>query len=239
MGGAARGAIAINPHFSVQSDLWIRDFFSSDSKNAAETWVDIYPGAAVHASWRPDRNTLLGVFGSIGAADYVPLQNDPDQGTVNRYAGEGVEGVVNANNWRFYGQLGVLEAVSGPLGDDDLRKVYAVLDTTYFFTPNLALSGWIGGDTYTQNYAFGRGARIGARLEYKPDNLPFSVYVSYQADGVWDTFPNGKFHGQTATEGEQIAMVGIRIPFGTATVQDLQNSTGLVDMNPNYGELPQ
>jgi hypothetical protein len=238
--GAARAALAIDPNFSVQGDLWDRYFYEQRNNPAQTSWQDNYPGVAAHLSWHPNGDAdLVGVFGSLGQTEYTPLNNNTDSSSTTDWATEGVEGVLNMDNWRLYGQAGVVEQLSGPTSSGNDRNAYAVAEATYFITPNLAASGWVGANGYSSNSGTGTGARIGTRLEWQPEGSPVSFFAAYQVRGAWDNYTAFARAGQTGTETEQTAMVGLRIPFGTSTVQALEQTTGLVEMNPNYGEFPQ
>jgi hypothetical protein len=72
---------------------------------------------------------------------------------------------------------------------------------------------------YSSNSGTGTGARINARLEWQPEGSPVSFFAAYQVRGAWDNYTAFARAGQTGNETEQTAMVGLRIPFGTSTVQ--------------------
>ena len=238
---AARIGVVVDPRFSVQADLWYRYFYEQRNNAAQTSCQDQYPGAAVHLSWHPNSDAnLVGLFGSLGQTVYTPLHNNTDSPGTSNWATQGIEGVWNLNdNWRLYGQAGVIEQLSGPIGTGNDRVGYGVLQATYYLTPNFTVSGWGGLSAYTDNYGTGKGGRIGGRIEFKPDGSPVSLYASYQGRGSWDTITGGPRAGQTESLAENTVMVGLRVPFGASSLQDLDRSAGLVDMNTNYGEFPQ
>ena len=76
----------------------------------------------------------------------------------------------------------------------------------------------------------------GARIEKKFEGMPFSVFAAYQGwswDGSNDT--SWEWSGTS-----HAILVGLRFAFGdgTETLQDLDNTVGLRDMNSEYGDLP-
>ena len=79
------------------------------------------------------------------------------------------------------------------------------------------------------------GATWGLRVEKKFDDMPVSLFVGYQGwawDGTEDD--SWEWNGSSHT-----ILVGARFAFGegTETLQDLNATVGLRDMNPIYGDL--
>jgi hypothetical protein len=104
-----------------------------------------HAGGAAHLSWHPNGDAdLMGVFGSLAQSEYTLLNNNTDSSSTTDWATEGAKGVWNIENWRLYGQAGVVDQLSGPISSGNDRNAYAVAEATYFITPNLAASGWGG-----------------------------------------------------------------------------------------------
>jgi hypothetical protein len=107
---------------------------------------------------------------------------------------------------------------------------------TYYHTPNVALTGILG---YDHEVSSGDGYANdeldwGARLEFKKDTLPFSLYVSYQGFRLTGGYnPSDRYEAI----GHRV-LGGIRIPFGSGTLQELDRTAGLGDLNPIYGDIP-
>ena len=235
---AARIAFQSDPRFSVQGDLWYRYFYEQRFNVARTSWERQYPGAAVHLSWHPNSDAnLVGLYGSFGETIYTPLHDNTDSPGTAQWATEGLEGALNVGNWRFYGQAGVIEELNAPAVH--ARVAFGVAQATYYLTPNFTVSGWAGVNGFVNSDSTSGGGRIGSRIEFKPDGWPVSFFATDQLRATRVSYSGGAPAGLTQTAIENTAMVGIRVPFGASTLQELDAADGLVDMNPNYGELPQ
>jgi hypothetical protein len=223
-GGAGRVAVGLSPNLTVQADAWTNVF--SGTSDVYGSYSDSYSGIAGHLSWRTMEGHLIGVFVSAGAEGYGAF------GTI------GVEGVHNYGNWRFYGQAGVSGGFGGQAADESARDWYARGVVSYFFNPNLVLSGNLGIDQATDTSFGGTtidGSTWGARLEYKPETMPVSVFAAYQG---WHW--SGSDHDPSTWDGTEHALVaGVRILYdsnGQTNLRQMANSVGLSDMNHAYGE---
>ncbi|MDR3471276.1 MAG: hypothetical protein P4M09_06260 [Devosia sp.] len=221
IGGSGRGVIDISPTMSTQLDAWF-DTFVESSGGAGSTSSD--SGVAGHLTWHPSEQDSIGVLGSIGTAAYL----GGIMGNV------GIEAARDFGNWRLYGQAGVSRGLSGEASDRDVSDLYATLAADYFVDPNLMLSGNIGVDRLSYDSGT-EGAELswGAKVEFKPDMSPVSFYLSYEGFG-WDDTRDGAAYEHAV---EHTFLAGIRIPFGTDSLQNLQNRVGLSDMNPIFGDF--
>ena len=107
--------------------------------------------------------------------------------------------------------------------------------------PNLAVSANVGYAVFDPGTASSEpNTTWGARLEYKPDAAPVSVYAAYEGQAVSvPSFVSGPPAPYTAeTVLQHTFYIGLRVPLGKTTVQDLDDRVGLVDMNPIFGDLP-
>jgi hypothetical protein len=189
-------------------------------------YTNTYSGIAGHLTWRTE-GQRLGVFASYG--------NEADTGTLGSV---GLEAVYNLNNLRFYGQIGVSSGFSGSVADNAARDWYARGITAYYFTPNFVLSGNLGYDAWSDKSDGGTTINSpiwGARLEYKPDSMPVSGFLAY-AGRSWSGSNQGPGRWSIA---ENAVLVGIRVLFdsnGRTTLRQIEDSVGLSDMNPSYGD---
>lgn len=232
-GGAGRAAVVLSPEFTVQGDAWFTGWFGEGSWSNTDSDGDDYSfdemqgGIAGHASWRPDASMLLGGFASLGM--YA------DWGT---FGTAGIEGAIGDEMWRAYGQAGLTAALGGDAGDVNAMDLYARGVLAYYLDPNLSVSANLGVDAFSSDEdggTTGTGVTWGARLEYKPDSMPFTGYIAYQgwARTGEDNDP------EDWTVAEHALVVGMRIPFGAdgeTTLRAMDDKVGLFDMNPLYGE---
>ena len=228
-GGAARGVVTVEPGFTIQGDVWTNIYDGHDPSNTSNTWTNNYPGAGVHATWTLQNGDSVGVLGSLGAYSY----SSPSLSHTSTFANVGAEGVHNDGNWRWYGQVGMTNAIAGFAQTSSQHDVYAALDAMYFFDPNLVVSANVRGSYLTETGHTSPELAWGARLEYKPEGSPVSLYAQYQGWGWQDNYKSG----ETGKAIEGAILVGLRVPFGQTTVQDLDKTVGLVDMNSLFGDF--
>jgi hypothetical protein len=163
-----------------------------------------------------------GIFASYGGASGA-----------GNFATIGAEAFRDFGNWRVYGQAGYTGGVSGDASDANAKDWYGQGVVSYYFNPNLALSGNFGGDHYTESGGYGdTGLTWGVRFEYKLPKLPVSTYVAYQG---WHNSDSASYYEEHSTETTFI--VGMRVLFGGKTLRDNDQNVGLTDMNQIYGEF--
>ena len=132
-GGSGRAAVAIGPNWAVQGDAWSDVAVAPDGSDGVDS------GIGGHLTWRSaDGAVMLGVLASLGIGG-------SDAGAVDNV---GVEGVLNANRWRLYGQAGVTRGISGDASNLGERDTYATLSADFFFNPNLFVSANVGTDRW-------------------------------------------------------------------------------------------
>jgi hypothetical protein len=219
--GAAKAAITLTPSFVTQFDAWMVNLDGSDTSSGDYNMTQM--GVAGHAAWMPTANTLLGLMASVGQDSYP----DSPMHTV------AVEFAYWGERTRFYAQAG--RVIGGGMSEGvDTNYIEGVF--TYYHTPNVALTGILGYDHEVSADGGYANDELdwGARLEFKKDTLPFSLYVSYQGfrlTGGYD--PSSTYQAI----GHRV-LGGIRIPFGSGSLQDLDRTAGLGDLNPIYGDIP-
>lgn len=215
-GGMGAAAIQLDPSLSTQFDAWSNTSNETDSSGDSYT----YTGIAGHLTWHTGPGTEVGVMGSIGT------DGDGLNGTV------AVEGATNIDNFRLYGQAGVVHGLTGYDAEYDESQLYAAVEGDYFVNPDLMLSGNIGASTETENDEDNYSALSwGLKAEFKPQGSPVSFYGAYQGIRYADD------SSSDYTSVDNVFAVGIRVPFGAGSIEDLQNAVGLSDMNPDYGAL--
>jgi hypothetical protein len=225
---SARAALGLTPLVSVQFDGWTGGWsgheYDADTTPYSEDY-DYYGGflgAAGHLTFNMTPTHRWGFLGSIGYSD--------EYGT---YANIGIEGVHDLDNWRIYGQAGFTRAISGEAELSSSHYVYATALATYYFNPDFAFSGGVGFSRESANGYTDDDWRWTARLEKKFADLPFTAYLQYQ--GLhW----NGSNDEPDSWSGTSHAfMVGFRFTVGRPTLRDLDQAVGLVDMNPEFGDV--
>jgi hypothetical protein len=223
--GAGKVAFDVAPSLTLQADLWATDWLEHKSDGSSNAWL--IGGAAVHASWHPSAITLIGAFASYGP--------NGENGT---YDTLGVEAQHWMGDTRFYGQVGHLTEIDRY--DAGFADTYAEGVATHYINPNLSFAGFFGYDRSTGGNSGGWVSdewNWGARVEYKPAKLPVSLYATYQGfamNGNWLASSN------TYRAGDNEVTVGLRVPLGggAGTLKSLDQTVGLTDMNPSYGEIP-
>ncbi len=219
-GGAARAAARLGQNWSIQGDAWTTLAFVASTVDGLD-W-----GTASHVTWHSANDTfMLGVFGSLGGGGF----NSGVLGNV------GVEAVINAEQWRIYAQVGLVNALTGDVATNEERDLYATVSVNYFISPNVFVSANIGADNWTTvNGDASRELSWGGKLELRPDNSPVSFFIAYEGFGFYSTY------GLTTDFDrglDHILFAGFRVPIGAQSLQDLQTTVGLADLNPMYGDL--
>jgi hypothetical protein len=224
-GGSGHATAVFSPDWSVQIGAWANSWqgTETDSNNFIGTSKSHYSdsdwGLGGHVTWRGLGGILL---------SYGGVRDWSNFGTV------GLESFHDYGNWRLYGQVGYTFALSGEASELDAKDWYGEAVASYYFNPNLALSGNFGADRYDESDDDYRTNQInwGARLEYKLPNLPVSTYLAYEG---WHW--SGSDDNPDRWRGtENTVVAGLRILFGGDTLRENARNVGLLDMNPTYGE---
>ncbi len=230
-GGAGRVAVPVD-HFLLQFDAWFNTWFGSGTETAFfgssdYDWSQNQGGVAAHLAWLLD-GTMIGGLVSIGS-DMSDYRID------GQYANTALEGMVDFENVRLYGQVGYTAAVAGDATSENVHAVYAHGVIGYYIDPNLVLSANLGVNQYTED----GGEEVfnnllwGARVEKRFEGTPISAYLAYSGWG-WD----GSDPDETWNGTEHGIFAGVRVAFGDSSLQDLDHTVGLTDMNPIYGDMP-
>ena len=236
IGGAARGVIDVAPQLSTQVDVW-GDFNALQETGAPSyyTYGTTNVGVGDHLTWHPTENDAVGVLGSIGEGGGYYYYGGGFSGNL------AVEAAHTGDNWRIYAQAGAVKGLTGYLSYCNMMDLYANLEAEYFINPNLMLAANAGAHqmtltdspyTSTENGLF-----WGAKVEFKPDQLPASFYVAYK--GTNQTVGYSEYPSESYKGVDNQVLVGLRVPLGGDSVQALENKDGLKDYNPTYGASAQ
>jgi hypothetical protein len=244
IGASGRVAIPVADPLILQLDASALGYRGSYREcdadgNYCNDWSD-YSGAgfglAAHLAYKMDGGLIGGMVSFGGGAD----SGSDFDGSVAL----ALEAAKDMGNFRLYGQVGLVKAVTGYHADIGSSDVFAQGVLAYYIDPNFVLSANAGVEHWMDDYYDESGNQFtwGLRLEKKIDGTPASVYVAYQG-WAWsgsgydpDYYVNHSFD-----ETEHAILAGIRFAFGddgSSTLQDLNNAVGLVDMNPIFGDLP-
>ncbi|MEJ0013352.1 MAG: hypothetical protein WDM94_12165 [Bauldia sp.] len=228
-GGSGRLAYALAPNFSVQADGWFdsdlaQNYFGGD----VLTYSSASTGLGLHGTWR-GMNTAFGGLISIG-------QN----GAPARYANLAAEGAWYGATSSFTVQGGYTVKFAGAPFSESGYYGHAV--ATFFQNPNLALSGDVGvtNQSAAENDGYasssGNAVQWGARVDYKPEQVPFSFFVAYQGSSTSASF-NSDYgsNSSTSTGTSHAAFIGARYLFGSDTLQNLDRTVGFKDHNALFG----
>jgi hypothetical protein len=216
MGGSARGAVLFGSNWGVQGDAWSAFEVNSSGMDG---------GVSGHLTWHStDGGALFGVFGSLGQGGW-------ESGQVGT---GGIEAVLNSAHWRLYGQAGVAGGLTGNASANGERDTYATVSAAYFFNPNFFVSANIGADNWTESSGDASPEMTwGAKIEFKPAQSPVSMYAAYEGYGFKSTYHDTPAYDKGV---DNVFFVGLRVPLGVGTLQQLQRSVGLADLNPMYGD---
>jgi len=237
LGASGHAAMRFTPEFSAQADAWATGWFghlSGDDTGDGPYEFDydnIFAGVGGHLSWRPADYQLLGVFGSLGMVSAQEFATGT-HGTV------GIEGAIGDEMWRAYGQAGASAGLSGFPADVNSQTLFARGVLAYYLDSNFSVSGNLGVSHSTSDDSGGLtydAATWGARLDYKPDGMPLTVFVAYQG---WSWSGSDEYPSDWSGT-EHAVVAGLRIPFGAdgaTTLRAQDDEVGLYDMNPIYGQ---
>jgi hypothetical protein len=225
VGAALRGAYFVSPAFSIQGDVWANRY-DGNSDSGIFDFETIYVGTGGHLTYNAAPGTLLGAVASYG---WMFEDGDDSSDFVN----VGLEAAHEVGNFRAYGQAGYTFGVNGFADDVSLETWYGVGELTYYFTDNFALSGNVG-YSQTDSDAFNEdGWTWGTTIEAKPWNAPISLYGSYQGY-QWD----GEDFAFDYDGTDHTFFVGAKFMANSGSVRERDQTVGLKDMNPIFGDFP-
>jgi hypothetical protein len=148
---------------------------------------------AVHYGWRNDSHAFGGF---VGLNDFFGLSG----------LGLGAEGQMFLGNVNLEGSIGHVD-----FDDADLSATSAQIDASYFFTPNLALTGLVSQSEADFGPSDVEWTTLGVGGEWRFDTSPFSINAGYR---------NTDFDGDEADTWT----FGVAWDLGTASVQDRTRS---------------
>jgi hypothetical protein len=225
---AGRAALGLTPLISAQFDTWTGAWqghehdWDDDYGDDEYDYNGSYFGFGGHLTFNMTPNSRWGFLGSVGLSD--------EYGT---YGNIGIEGVHDFENLRLYIQAGFTPAISGQAQTYSSRYTHVTGLATYYFNPDFALTGGVGFSRENADGYVDDDTRWTVRLEKKFASLPMTAYIQYQ--GLhW----NGRDDNPDSWSGtSQAVMIGLRFTAGRQTLRDLDQAVGLVDMNPEFGDV--
>ncbi len=227
-GGAARAAYFISPSFSIQGDAWANYYNGEADGNGFlgpydYDFEDTYAGVGGHFTYNAAPGSLVGLLASYGWA----LGEGEDDG----FANVGVEAAHEFGAFRLYGQAGYTVGVDGPSEDADTW--YGVGKLGYYFNDNMVLSGSFGYGSTDWSGADQDILSWGASFEAKPWQAPVSIYAAYQGTH-WESGS-----GSIDVDGdEHVFLLGAKFMMNSSTIRERDQTVGLKDMNPIFGDFP-
>jgi hypothetical protein len=236
VGGFAAVAFTLGGRFLVQGDVWAAelsgehtdkwdgDFDTYSSDSSLKTSV------AGHVAMRLNDDAVLGVM--VSKSD---VRED------SRLYTAALEGAVTGDKWRVSTQAGVTWLDAKPSWIVDQDVVYAWARYAYYPHPNLSVAADVRASGATLTVATSivdvEEIGLGARVEYKPEALPVTGFVSYQTRGRWES---DNYWGPYKDGVSHRITLGVRLAFGAgeSTLQATDRRIGFHDANPLYG-LPE
>lgn len=203
----ASGVYMFTPVLGAQGD--IRAAFRSYEQSGMELDTTSFDGA-LHGFYREQDQFLVGAFFQFGGDQLSSGHFEID--VSRNYAG--AEAQVYLDNLTLYGQVGVQQYEMDESGSTlSMNGWFGSLEARYFLTPDLKIEAHVGVSAYDLDFietvAFTTvSAGIGA--EYKLENLPISLFASYDFYSTSYDFDGGP----APTLDEQRLMVGVKFAIG-------------------------
>ncbi len=222
-GGAGRANLNLDG-WSIQLDVFGDHWDLVDDDFSYDVFGSF--GGAAHLSLRDQTSYLIGVFGGhTKVSTYYTGYN---------FGGffYGAEAQVYWGNLTLYGQVGGLNSVTGGAESyAPIDEFFARAVARYFFTPNTKLeagatllTGDIWGPTFPD-----RTINWNLKLEQKLGASPVSIFA--EIDGVHSTYVSNQ-----AWDPLYRAMAGVKLSFGSGTLQEQNNSGATLD-TPDFGVI--
>lgn len=216
----ASGVYMFTPVLGVQGD--IRAAFRTYEQDELEI-EDTSLDGAVHGFYREEDQFLVGAFFQFGGNQ---LSSDMYELDVSRkYAG--AEAQVYLDNLTLYGQLGLQQS---DLSQEDLSLPmdgwFGSVEARYFLTPDLRIEAHVGASVNEISYLFETATlttvNVGIGAEYKLENLPVSLFATYDLHSTtadYDSLP-----GDSPTFDEHRLLVGVKFAIGEESLYDRDRS---------------
>ena len=172
----ASGVYMFTPTLGAQGDVvlgWREHDFEGTTVDSSH--ID----GALHGFYREADQFLVGSFFQLG---HDQLSDGSLESEISRrYAG--VEGQVYFDNLTIYGQGGWQRMEQDFSGINiALDGFFGSFEARYFLTPDLRIDGHVGVSTWEQSFPFDvklTTVNLGIGVEYKLENLPISLFASY------------------------------------------------------------
>lgn len=217
----ASGAYQFSPNFGLQGDLVFKygDFATDEEFSLVDSRFD----GALHAFYRDDA-FLFGAFGQLGRstlAIYEGMGITMDRG----YAG--LEGQVYFDNLTLYGQVGAQRA---SVVGDELTGYFGNAELRYFLNPDLKVELHGGLSSFSEDEFTMKTANIGAGVEYKLPDQPFSFFAKADYHHSSAEVDGSELDGSV---GEARLLAGIKFNLGTGSLFERDRAgASLSPVNP-------
>jgi len=209
----ASGVYMFTPVLGAQGD--IRAAFRTYDMSGMDVETRSLDGA-LHGFYREQDQFLVGAFFQFGGDEFSSGLYDID--VSRNYAG--AEAQVYLDNLTLYGQLGLQQQEWGQTGYSvSMNGWFGSLEARYFLTPDLKIEAHVGVSSYDLDFIETMtfttvNAGIGA--EYKLENLPVSLFASYDFYSTSYDYDGGS----APTLDEQRLMVGVKFAIGEDSLLD-------------------
>jgi hypothetical protein len=203
----ASGVYMFTPVLGVQGD--VRAAFRTHEQGGLELNTTSLDGA-LHGFYREQDQFLVGAFFQFGGDQFSTDFFDVDAS--RNYAG--AEAQVYLDNLTLYGQAGLQQYEMDQSGFGfSMNGWFGSVEARYFLTPDFRIDAHVGVSSYDLDFieaATFTTANVGIGAEYKLENLPISLFASYDFYSTSYDF-NG---GAAPTIDEQRLLVGVKFAIG-------------------------
>jgi hypothetical protein len=222
----ASGVYMFTPTLGAQGDVilgWREHDFLGATLDSSH--ID----GALHGFYREPDQFLVGSFFQFGG-DQASIEGF-DSELSRRYAG--AEGQIYLDNLTLYGQAG-WQQMEQDLSGISLKAdgFFGSFEARYFLTPDLRIDGHVGVSTWEQSFPVDTKlttVNLGIGAEYKLENLPISLFASYDhytTDYDMDFGP---------TVDRDRFLVGAKIAIGEDSLLDRdRNGASLKPVDPPF-----
>jgi len=215
----ASGVYMFTPVLGVQGDIRAAfRTYEQDEFDIEDTSLD----GAVHGFYREEDQFLVGAFFQFGGNQLSTDMYDVD--VSRNYAG--AEAQVYLDNLTLYGQVGLQQSKMEQFDTSiSMNGWFGSLEARYFLTPDLRIDAHVGASVYDLDFietVTTTTLNVGIGAEYKLENLPvslFATYDLYSTTADYDSFP-----GDSPTLDEHRLMVGVKFAIGEESLYDRDRS---------------